>query len=148
MMITRSKATIEAARPADVDAVLCLLEHHHLPLDGLRDHIGTTRVARQDGRVVGCAALEIYADGALLRSVAVSPEWQGRRLGHDVTEATIHLAEDLHVPVLYLLTTTADHFPKFGFERIDRADVPSTVQTSIEFTSGCRSSAVVMRKRP
>jgi hypothetical protein len=34
---------------------------------------------------------------------------------------------------IYLLTTTAEpYFPKFGFERIQRADVPPTVQTSTE----------------
>jgi amino-acid N-acetyltransferase len=57
------------------------------------------------------------------------------------------LARDLQVPAIYLLTTTAErYFPKFGFERIQRADIPPAVQTSIEFTSACPSSATVMRK--
>jgi amino-acid N-acetyltransferase len=48
---------------------------------------------------------------------------------------------------MYLLTTTAErYFPKFGFERIERRDVPETVQASVEFTSACPASAVVMRK--
>ena len=52
------------------------------------------------------------------------------------------------MPALYLLTTTAErYFPKFGFERIERAEVPLSVQTSIEFTSACPSSATVMRKQ-
>jgi len=52
------------------------------------------------------------------------------------------------VPAIYLLTTTAEqYFPKFGFERIARSDVPPGVQTSIEFTAACPSSATVMRKR-
>jgi amino-acid N-acetyltransferase len=57
------------------------------------------------------------------------------------------MAEALKVPAIYLLTTTAErYFPKFGFERIARTDVPATVQTSIEFTSACPASAAVMRK--
>ena len=45
------------------------------------------------------------------------------------------------------LTTTAERFfPKFGFEGIARSDVPPSVQASIEFTSACPSSAMVMRK--
>jgi amino-acid N-acetyltransferase len=45
------------------------------------------------------------------------------------------------------LTTTAErYFPKFGFERIERNDVPASVQASVEFTSACPSSAIVMRK--
>jgi hypothetical protein len=35
---------------------------------------------------------------------------------------------------------------KFGFERIARTDTPATVQTSVEFTAACPSSAAVMRK--
>jgi len=146
-MIVRTQTRIEAARPADAADVLHLLDQNHLPIDGLGDHLATTVVARHNGRIVGSAALEIYPDGALLRSVAVAPELQGHGLGHELTNAAIRLARDLHVPAIYLLTTTAErYFPKFGFERIQRAAVPPTVQTSIEFTSACPSSATVMRK--
>lgn len=138
---------IDSARPDDLDAVGALLEQHHLPLDGLRDHFATTLVARQNGQIVGSAALEIYVEGALLRSVAVAAQMQGQGLGHELVGAAIRLAEELHLPALYLLTTTAERFfPRFGFERIARTDVPATVQASLEFTSACPSSAVVMRK--
>jgi amino-acid N-acetyltransferase len=138
---------IEQARPEDAPDVLHLLERNHLPLDGLRDHLATTVVARRNGQIIGSAALEVYPDGALLRSVAVAPEAQGRGLGHELTDAATRMAEALRVPAIYLLTTTAErYFPKFGFERIARTDVPATVQTSIEFTSACPSSAAVMRR--
>lgn len=138
---------IEGAQPSDARDVLRLLEQNRLPLDGLADHLGTTLVARQESRVVGSAALEVYADGALLRSVAVAPELQRQGLGRDLTSAAVRLAQDLHVTAIYLLTTTAErYFPKFGFERITRAEVPATVRTSVEFTTACPSSAVVMRK--
>lgn len=139
---------IDLANPGDIADVLGLLAEHHLPPDGLREHLANTLVARQDGQVVGSAALEIYADGALLRSVAVAPALQGQRLGRELTEAAIRLAEERRVPAIYLLTTTAErYFPKFGFERIERGDVPATVQASVEFTSACPASAAVMRKR-
>jgi amino-acid N-acetyltransferase len=138
---------IETARPSDTEAVLRLLARNHLPQAGLEGHLATTLVARHDGEVVGSAALEVYPEGALLRSVAVSPDVQGHGLGRALTDAAIRLAQDLRVPALYLLTTTADrYFPKFGFERITRADVPATVQSSIEFTSACPSSATAMRR--
>ena len=146
-MIVRTQTRIETARPADATDVLRLLDQNHLPIDGLADHLATTVVARHNGRIVGSAALEIYPDGALLRSVAVAPQLQGHGLGHELTDAAIRLARDLHVPAIYLLTTTAErYFPKFGFERIQRAGVPPAVQTSIEFTSACPSSATVMRR--
>jgi amino-acid N-acetyltransferase len=138
---------IEPARPDDAQDVIHLLTQHHLPPDGLRDHLATTLVARRNDQIVGSAALEVYPDGALLRSVAVASEAQGQGLGHALTNAAIRMAEDLRVPAIFLLTTTAErYFPKFGFERIARTEVPATVQTSIEFTSACPSSAAVMRK--
>jgi amino-acid N-acetyltransferase len=141
-------AQIDLARVEDADDVLRLLERHRLPLDGLRDHLATTLVAREHGHIVGSAALEVYPEGALLRSVAVEAARQGQGLGQALTEAAIRLAERLNAPALFLLTTTAEgYFPMFGFVRIARAEVPATVQTSVEFTSACPASATVMRKR-
>jgi amino-acid N-acetyltransferase len=137
----------DRARPDEADAILQLLKDHHLPTEGLSDHWGTAIVARQDGAVVGSAALEVYADGAVLRSVAVATSMQKRGLGHELTAAALRMAGELSVPAVYLLTTTAERFfPKFGFERIDRHAVPESVKTSVEFTSACPSSATVMRK--
>ena len=139
---------VDRARPEDAETIVELLKAQHLPPDGLLDHLATTFVARQNGHIVGSAALEVYVDGALLRSVAVAPALRGRGVGRDLTEAALVAARGLRIPALYLLTTTADHyFPKFGFERITRADVPASVQASVEFTSACCASAVVMRKQ-
>jgi amino-acid N-acetyltransferase len=139
---------IGRVRAAEADDVFRLLVERRLPLEGLREHLATTLVARQDGQIVGSAAIEVYADGGLLRSVAVAPDLQGQRVGRQLTEAALDLALEHRLPAVYLLTeTAADYFPRFGFERIARADVPPGVQTSIEFTSVCPSSATVMRKR-
>jgi amino-acid N-acetyltransferase len=139
--------TIGRAIPGDADAVTELVAQNQLPLDDLREHLDTAIVARRDGAVVGVAALEVYPDGVLMRSVAVAPELQRQGLGRRLTGAVLELARDLHAPHVYLLTTTAERFfPKFGFERIDRLDVPASVQTSIEFRSACPSSAIVMRR--
>lgn len=140
-------ALIEVASPGDASEILRLLSQSGLPLDGLEDHLATTLVAREEGRIVGSAALELYQGGALLRSVAVAAELQGSGLGHELTNAAIRLAQSLQAPAIYLLTTTAERFfPKFGFERIARENVPISVQASVEFTSACPSSATVMRK--
>lgn len=139
--------SIGPARPEDLDAVLRLLERNRLPKDGLAAHFTTAVVARVGTDVVGSAVLECYPDGALLRSVAVAPERHGRGIGHRLVAEAVTLAETVGVPAVYLLTTTADgFFPKVHFERIARSDVPPGVQTSIEFTAVCPSSAVVMRR--
>jgi amino-acid N-acetyltransferase len=139
---------IEAARDGDLPAVRDLLARLDLPLDEIDDHVQTMLVAREEGQVVGTAALELYADGALLRSVAVDPVRQGRRLGHRLTEAALRLARTHGAETVFLLTTTAERFfPRFGFEEVTRDEVPASVQASVEFRSACPSSAIVMRTR-
>jgi amino-acid N-acetyltransferase len=138
---------IEPAAAGDLPQVHALLGRHQLPLAGVDDHLATMIVARDGARVVGTAALELYADGALLRSVAVDPSQQGRHLGHELTEAALRLARSHGAAAVFLLTTTAERFfPRFGFEPIPRDAVPASVQASIEFTSACPASAIVMRK--
>ena len=139
---------IERAAARDVPDVLALLARHGLPLDGVAEHVSTMVVARDHGRLIGVAAIELHAGGALLRSVAVAPEAQGGGLGHRLTEAALEVAREHRIDAVFLLTTTAEgFFPKLGFEAIERADVPDSVQASVEFQSACPATAAVMRKR-
>jgi len=139
---------IRPAQSGDLVAVRQLLEAGHLPLDGVEAHVQTMVVATRGDQVVGAAAVEVYAGGALLRSLVVSPEAQGQRLGHRLTEAALDLATRRGAEMAFLLTTTAEgFFPRLGFEPIPRADVPASVQASVEFQSACPVSATVMRKR-
>lgn len=145
--MVNNATTIEAAHADDLDAVLDLLRTSNLPIDGLAPHIATTLVARRDGRIVGSAALEVYGAGALLRSVAVAAQLRGEGLGHRLTEAALALARDRRVATVYLLTTTAgDFFPRFGFRRIERTAVAPAVQQSVEFTTACPDTALVLAR--
>ncbi len=140
-------ASVDRFRSEDQPAVLRLLTDNGLPTDGLVDHLGTAVVARLDECVVACAALEIYPDGALLRSVAVQETLRGSGLGHQVVRAALDLARQRGATSVYLLTTTAEgFFPRFGFRPIARADVPPGVRMSVEFQSACPASAVVLAK--
>ena len=139
---------IESATQRDLPEIRALLERLKLPLAGVDEHLPTLLVAREGEEIVGTAALELYADGALLRSVAVEPRRQGKRLGHQLTDAALQLATTLGANTVFLLTTTAERFfPKFGFEPIDREHVPPSVRQSVEFQSACPASAIVMRKQ-
>jgi amino-acid N-acetyltransferase len=139
---------IEAAAPTDLAAVLDLLDRSALPTAGVAEHFSHAFVARVGGRVVGSAALEIYAEGALLRSVAVDADSRDTGVGQRLTAAALSDAERRNLPAVFLLTTTAERFfPRFGFAVITRADVPSSLLQSVEFRSACPDSAVVMRKQ-
>jgi amino-acid N-acetyltransferase len=125
-----------------------LLRAAGLPLDGVDADRVAMVVAKSGGEVVGSAAVELYTDGALLRSVVVDPRAQGHGLGHRLTEAALEIAGSRGVRTAFLLTTTAEgFFPKLGFEPISRAEVPASVQASVEFQSACPASATVMRKQ-
>lgn len=140
---------IDSARPDDLPAICALLERCRLPLAGVGDHLATMIVARRGDDIIGTAALELYADGALLRSVAVDPSAQGQGLGKELIDAALRLASVYGRDDVFLLTTTAEKFfPRFGFEVVARDDVPESVRASVEFQSACPASAIVMRRRP
>jgi amino-acid N-acetyltransferase len=147
------KANIQRARAEEADDVLRLVEANRLTTEGLLDHLATILVARLDQRIVGTAALELHADGALLRSVAVSVDVRRCGLGTGLIQSALRMAKDLGVADVYLLTFTAEHyFHRFGFRSLDRDEVPSSVRESVQFTHACPSNAVVMHtqleKRP
>lgn len=98
--------------------------------------------------VVGTAGLEIFDDCALLRSVSVIEEEQGKGYGTVINNEIEKYAKESGIDCLYLLTTTAkDFFEKQGYCVIKREDSPVSLQQTAEFTSLCPSTAVVMKKR-
>ena len=138
---------LRAASPSDLPEVERLLTAAGLPLAGVVAALPTFTVADVGGSLVGVAGLEVCCDNALLRSVAVAPEWQGRGLGRALVARVIADAESRGVRALYLLTTTAEHyFPSFGFVCTSRDQVPEDVRASGEFRGVCPSSAVVMER--
>ncbi len=137
--------TIEPARSGDLPAILSLLERGGLPAAGLDQHLEAAVVAREGTRVLGCAAVELYGDAGLLRSVAVDPASRGLGLGIRLTEAALTLARSRGVRTVYLLTETATQFfPRFGFRSISREEVAPAVRRSVEFTEVCAVTAQAM----
>src|SRR5438093_4057410 len=122
-------ADIRPARSGDLAGIERLLTAAHLPLAGVAGALEGFVVAESDGAIVGTAALELCSDNALLRSVAVAPEWRSRGLGRALVTRVIADAESRGLRALYLLTTTAErYFPSFGFREVARAHVPADVQ--------------------
>lgn len=133
---------------ADVPAVSDLLVSNELPPDGMDAPGVTAVVARQNKDIVGCAALELYEDAALLRSVAVRGDARDRGLGRRLVHEMLDRARTAGIPYAYLLTLTAETwFPRFGFEVIDRLEAPESVRGTAEFTTLCPDTAVLMRLR-
>jgi len=141
-------ADIRAAGPGDYQAAKALLESAGLPTEGIPATLeGFLVAAGPAGPLAGVAGLERYGRAGLLRSVAVAPEERGTGLGLRLTQAVLDQAEREGINDLFLLTTTAERFfPRFGFERITRGDVPAAVQASVEFQGACPETAVIMQR--
>ena len=138
--------TILPASRHDFRDIAALLERAELPLDGLSAESLFIVAREPGGPVVGCAALEEYASGVLLRSVAVEAPMRGTGLGGRLTRTALELAARRGATAAFLLTTTAgEFFPKFGFAVVERAAVPEDIRQSVEFTTACPATAVVMR---
>ncbi len=133
------ETTIELAQPTDLPEILALLNESDLPEAGLRCSPGILILTARDvDRLIGCAALEVYGEHALLRSVAVAADRRGEGLGDRIVEAALELAGRLRIVEVYLLTDTAEHFfARHGFQPFDRSRVPSAVAGSPGFTA-CR----------
>lgn len=140
-----------AARAEDRPAVEALLTSHALPLAGVPEMFAADPsqflLAEHEQDIVAVAGVEECCAQALLRSVAVRGDWQRRGLGHELVARAVAQAESRGIAALYLLTMTAEHyFPRFGFTRVARDEVPAEVAATVEFTSACPASAVTMRK--
>jgi amino-acid N-acetyltransferase len=138
---------VRAATGAELSHVLGLLESAGLPVAGVPPSLTDFLVAEDHGALIGAIGLEVYGPAALLRSAVVDSAARGTGVGGMLVDRALWHAQARGVRVVYLLTTTADrYFPRFGFERIPREEVPDDVRTSVEFREACPASAVVMRK--
>lgn len=137
---------IRLARSSEQPLLEALIASCNLPLAGFAVDGRTTLVARKGDKVGGCAALELYGNSALLRSLAVEVPLRRQGLGRELVAAATALAKRRGVTQVYLLTTTAaPFFEKLGWSRISRAQVPQAVTTSVEFQEACPQTAAVYR---
>jgi amino-acid N-acetyltransferase len=136
---------IAFAQAEDVPLVHNLLERCGLPKEGLDTALETLIVAREAELVIGCAALEVHGNVALLRSVAVDPVHRSAGLGQQMVEMQLVQARRHGLQEVYLLTeTAAEYFPRFGFQLIDRCAASPALHQSVEWISACPASAHVM----
>lgn len=127
--------------------VINLLTEQKLPVSDI-DGEKLLYALMYDGKIIGTAGLEIFEDCALLRSVSIAKDEQGKGLGKMINQQVENYAREAGINCLYLLTTTSkDFFEKQGYCVIKREDTPEAVIQTAEFSSLCPSTAVVMKKR-
>jgi len=85
-------------------------------------------VAEAGGSVVGCGAVHVlWEDLAEVRTVAVDPDWRGRKIGHRLVGALLDTAREVGVRRVFVLTFETDFFASFGFVPIDGTPVQPDV---------------------
>lgn len=140
------ETTIRQAETRDLEAVQGLLRQVGLPTEGVAGHFRHFSVAEFNGKIVGCVGLEPYGRAVLLRSLAVTREFQNRGLGSRLAEHSLHQAANLGLNDVFLLTTTAEgFFRRFGFTKIARENAPEQIRQSVEFRLNCCETAVCMQ---
>ena len=98
--------------------------------------------------LVGCVAIELTGDVALLRMLAVAPERRGEGLGFVLVEAATERARVFGVRQLYLVTDGAQGYfgEKLGFQAVDRKDVAPEIAATAEYALARSKNATWMRK--
>jgi len=126
---------LRKAEIRDVKEIQKLLTHYASKGDMLSRSLSELYEAIRDfyvfedkGRILGASALHIvWEDLAEIRSVAVVEDAGRKGVGSQVVQACIDEARILGLKRLFCLTYKPDFFGKFGFQIVDKAQLPHKV---------------------
>lgn len=78
--------------------------------------LGNTWVAVEDGKIVGCATLEIYSPKiAEIRSVAVDKAYRNRGFGTQLVQVAAAEAKAKNIYEVMVVTSSPEFFRSLGF---------------------------------
>lgn len=98
------------------------------PLGDLYRHLREFFVLEQVGEVKGCCALAIaWDDIAEVRSLVVTDELRGQRLGARLVEACLSEAVTLGLSRVFTLTYQNNFFSKLGFKEVAKEVLPNKI---------------------
>ena len=98
------------------------------PISRIYDNIRDYTVIEIDGEIIGCGALHVmWADLAEIRAVALRSDRIGKGYGSPLIEELINEAKQLGVDRVFTLTFRDRFFKHFGFEIIDKSELPHKI---------------------
>jgi N-acetylglutamate synthase-like GNAT family acetyltransferase len=113
-----------------------LLEAHHLPTEELEDWLEHFVVAEDDGSLIGCGGMELFAEDSagLVRSMVVNGDLHGSGVGSRILEWVEGHARELGVRHLLLFTMDAGPFyERLGYELVDLDAFPPSARRSWQY---------------
>lgn len=126
---------LRKAQIQDVKEIQKLLMHYanrgdmlSRSLSELYESLRDFYIFEDGGQIVGVAALHIvWEDLAEIRSVAVAEATGRKGVGTEVVSACIAEAKTLGLKRLFCLTYKPDFFARFGFQIVDKSQLPHKV---------------------
>jgi UDP-N-acetylmuramate: L-alanyl-gamma-D-glutamyl-meso-diaminopimelate ligase len=139
---------VRPAKRADMGEIRALLERAGLPSEPARDdQVGGFFLLRNERGLAGSVALDVLAEDAILRALAVDPDARGIGYGWMLAEIAISEARRRGVRRIYLVTEFATDFfaAKFGFRVVDRSTLSKQVAAHEAFSRPTTTQLVAMR---
>ena len=134
MLIYNEGKMIRKATIKDIKPIHSLLQQYGRkgellprPLSVLYDHVRdfSVYVDNQGINILGCCALQFcWDDLAEIRSLAVHPDHLRKRIGSQLVQNVLSEAKSFKIQKVFALTYRPDFFKRFGFDRIDRSELP------------------------
>lgn len=132
----RARNGLRCARLEDVPALHALISYYAaqgllLPRaeEEIRTKLNHFLVLRENGRLLGCLALEPYgADLAEIRSLAVEECARGRGLGARILEFALAEAARRGFARVFAVTHAPEFFEQHGFTRIPRTALEEKIE--------------------
>jgi amino-acid N-acetyltransferase len=135
------------ASGGDLDGIKRLLVGSLLPSRDVGGDDQRFIVASENGRLLGCAGLQVAGKDGLVRSMAVHWTRRNAGLGSKLHERLLFEAVLAGVRTLYVVTTTAeDFFAGHGYRKVAAQQVPPALQASEEFTAFVPGGSTVMSR--
>ena len=127
--------------------IVALLSAEKLPVSDLPESLKNFLAVIESDKLIGVIGLETFGHYGLLRSLAVHPNSRNQNIAGKLVAQLEKLAVSEGLKSIFLLTETAhDYFSRKGYQAINRAEMPSEVQQSSEFSHVCPQSAIAMKK--
>lgn len=145
MLVEGKEYIIRNAVDSDLSAIDTLLSENGLTTSGVRENLCNFLVA-EEKHVVGIIGMEFTEHSVMLRSLAICQELRKSGIGTSLVNRALRIGRAKGIQNVYMLTNTAETFAlRWGFEKIQRSDIPADLMQSSALNNFCPLSSNCMK---